>query len=198
MYLCFVEDELHEALVLRVCDYLNRQAPKIFIKKGKTKLIDKTQVRKLNRDNNNQQFFMVVDLDNDSACAAAEKRRLLNGDTPSPALKIIIAVRAAEAWLLADRHELATYLGVALKHLPQRPEGETKPKETLINIARKSRNRHIKTALVPITDTAKQGPEYNTQIADYVRDRWNLEAAKNNAASLIYLCRILTENLPKS
>ena len=188
---------MHQAVVHRICEYLDRKAPKVMLKGSKSGIINKQQIRKLNHSNYSNQFFILIDLDNDAACAPAEKQRILGNIRETTDLKLVIAVREAESWLLADRHGMATYLGVARNHLPQQPESEDDPKRTLINIARRSRSRRIRETIVP-SGTAVQGPEYNSKISEYVSDCWNIDAAKSNSDSLTYLCQILDENLPPS
>lgn len=60
-----------------------------------------------------------------------------------------IAVRAAEAWILADRGRVAEWLGVPAARVPHDPDSLDDPKPTLVDLARRSRRSRMRRDLVP-------------------------------------------------
>ncbi|MEO8096155.1 MAG: hypothetical protein ABI811_00525 [Acidobacteriota bacterium] len=102
-----------------------------------------------------------------------------------PNLIFIVAVREIESWLLADSANLADFLNVSAKHIPNGVEGLNDPKGTLINIARRSRKRSIKDRIVPRNgSTAQQGPDYNGCLIEFATGSWNIGSASLISASL--------------
>lgn len=96
-----------------------------------------------------------------------------------------IAVREVEAWLLADREALAKFLGVRQTLIPQDVDAINDPKQTLINIAKKSSKRELREAIVPRPNsTAKVGRDYNGQLIYFVNNCWQVEVAKCCSPSL--------------
>ena len=96
-----------------------------------------------------------------------------------------VAVREVESWVLADREGFAQFLGISSQLVPLQPDHVADPKQTLINLARRSRRRPLKESLVPRTgSTATQGPDYNGCLGDFVRAQWNSNAAKDRSPSL--------------
>jgi hypothetical protein len=96
-----------------------------------------------------------------------------------------VAVREIEAWLLADINGLSTFLGVSRNKFPARPEAETDPKQTLLNIVRRSKKRRMASEILPSPGSkAAQGPLYNDHLCGFVASSWNVEAASVNAPSL--------------
>lgn len=103
----------------------------------------------------------------------------------TPGLLFRVAVREAEAWLLADRSGFASFSGVPTSKLPIDPESVVDPKRTLINIVRNSRNRRLATELVPKQGSRVSiGPLYNERLSHFVRTQWNVETAADVAPSL--------------
>jgi hypothetical protein len=96
-----------------------------------------------------------------------------------------VAVREVESWLLADRVGFADFLQVSDDLIPQEPDDIADPKQTLIDVARRSRIRSLRDALVPRDgSTATQGPDYNSCLIGFVRDHWNRNAAVERSPSL--------------
>ncbi len=87
-------------------------------------------------------WFVVVDLDMDAQCPAQATGKWLAN--PAKGMRLRVAVRAIEAWLMADRESMARFLAVAPSRIQHNIDLDPNPKETLINIARTSRNRSIR------------------------------------------------------
>jgi hypothetical protein len=127
-------------------------------------------------------FFVLTDLDNYNCPPELINDWLIK--TPEPNFIFRIAVREIEAWLLADREGYSKFTGVSLANFPRNPEAEPDPKQTLINITRRSRKRSIREDIVPINENAQIGPNYNEQLMNYVASIWDIERAMNNSESL--------------
>ena len=178
-----VEDELSEAVVRRLLEYVGR-AYAIGTTYG---LRGNGYLRKnfegWNRAARGKPFILVTDLDR-YPCPSALISDWL-GREGHPNLLFRVAVREIEAWILADRLTFARYLGVSDQIIPANPEAEEDPKRALITAARRSRNRSVRERIVPRTgSTAQQGPDYNGCLIEFVSKRWNIATAASAAMSL--------------
>ena len=128
-------------------------------------------------------FLVLTDLDRCECAPSLIAEWLPN--RRSPKLLFRIAVREVEAWLLADRQGLATYLGISEANIPRNPESLTDPKQALISCARKSKRRSLREAIVPATGTtSKLGPDYNACLGRFVAEYWQPELAQAESESL--------------
>lgn len=95
------------------------------------------------------------------------------------------SVNEIESWLLADRETIAKFLNVSISRIPLNPENEPFPKKTLIKIARSSRSKAIYNGLAPPPGHhADVGPDYIYLVNEFIKNKWNIEAAINNSKSL--------------
>jgi hypothetical protein len=102
-----------------------------------------------------------------------------------------VAVKEVEAWLLAHRSEIASFLGVSASRIPGNVDGIPDPKAFLIRLAGTSRKSALRQALLPRKgSTAKVGPEYNAQLQAFVERRWQAGAASVCSPSLRALLRL--------
>lgn len=83
-----------------------------------------------------------------------------------------IAVREVEAWLLSDRINFATFLGISPDRIDRNVEESiANPKEYLLNLAKRSRNREVKFDLLPAPRSeATVGMGYNHRLSIFARD----------------------------
>lgn len=140
-------------------------------------------------------FVVLTDLD-DSPCAAGKLSEWMPAE-PHPNLIFRVAVREVEAWLLADVTNLASFLGVSSRHIPESPEGLTDPKAALIGAAMRSRSKEIKQRMIPRTGgTATQGPDHNGCMGEFVRTRWDPVVASERSPSLARAMRRLASFRP--
>ena len=73
--------------------------------------------------------LVVRDLNSDAICAA----QFLKGKpSPSKWMCCRIAVRELESWLLADRVGFADFFDAPIALLPEEPDKETDPTQTLV------------------------------------------------------------------
>lgn len=179
-----VESDLDEALLRRILDHLGIQLGVVYGRKGKQALL-----RSLSGFNNAARFaswIVLIDLDRDCDCAPPCARKWL----PNPSLGMCfrVAVRAAEAWLLADREKLAQLLGIRLDSLPADPDALENPKRVLIDLARRSPRRTIREDLVPREAAGRAvGPLYTTRMIEFIQDQsegWRPDAALAVSRSL--------------
>lgn len=95
------------------------------------------------------------------------------------------AVREIESWLLADGDGMARFLGIPAIRIPQHPEDLDDPKQTLVNLARRSRKRALREAIVPPPSVSSAvGPGYTAALEEFVARHWDIEAALPRALSL--------------
>ena len=131
-------------------------------------------------------WLAVVDLDQDEDCAPD----FIHDVLPSPArgMQLRVAVRAIEAWLLADVERLAAFLRIPRARVPLNPDLEPDPKSALIALARRSRNRAMRADIVPRQGSgARVGPGYTGRMIEFVRGAahpWRPEAAVQRSDSL--------------
>lgn len=96
-----------------------------------------------------------------------------------------VAVRETESWLLADREAIADFLGIAVNRIPVAPDELANPKEELLTLIRRCRNRGLKRDLLPDPGSpSKVGLSYNAVLGDFVRTRWNIGHAADRSPSL--------------
>ena len=128
-------------------------------------------------------WVVLRDLDSDAPCAADLVLRTLPAS--SQWMRLRIAVRAVESWLLADAEALSDFLRVRRAIVPPDPDGLADPKGTLVNIARRSRLRAIRQDMVPeVGMTSRVGPAYSSRITEFARTRWRPEVARERSDSL--------------
>lgn len=146
-------------------------------------------LRRLNGYNQAARFtpwFVLVDLDKDADCAPTAIGRWL--PIPADQMHFRVAVKAVEAWLLADAERLAKFLSVSKARVPPQPELLDDPKATVIELARRSKNRRIREDLVPRPGSGRKvGAAYTSRMVEFVSDTgsgWRPLAAAGSAVSL--------------
>jgi hypothetical protein len=127
--------------------------------------------------------FVLVDLDSDPC-----PRALLEAwkvFPPRPGLLIRVVPREVEAWVLADRPGFASFASVPMNKLPHAPETLADAKQTLINLARRSKSRRLASELVPAQGSRLSiGPMYNERVGAFVRQHWSIGEAASSAPAL--------------
>lgn len=176
-----VEGSSDEAVASRVIRHVGGVPGAAYGKNGKPSL------RKLVSGYANAAQFspwlIMVDLDHDHDCAPP----LLNDwNVPSASyLCFRVAVRKAEAWLLADPETFAQFFRVRRNALPGDPESLDDPKRFIVDVMQHSRRRAIRDDMVPRPGSGRPvGPAYVSRIMEFVRDHWRPEMAIGRADSL--------------
>lgn len=135
--------------------------------------------------------MVIRDLDRDADCAPTWIRAHLPRDR-GPYFALRLAVRAVEAWFLADRSHAAASLHVPERTIPTNPDAEDDPKLTLVKLARGSRRASVRDAVVPKPGTRKAGPGYERWLMAAAQ-AWSFERAVAHSESLARAHRRLTE-----
>jgi hypothetical protein len=126
---------------------------------------------------------VLTDLDQ-IRCAPLLRQQWGVTDLPKSML-FRVAVRESEAWVLADRAGFADFAGIPVNKVPAAPEILADPKQELVNLVRRSRNKRLAAELVPAQGSAVSiGPLYNERLSQFVRETWSMEAAMANSPSL--------------
>jgi hypothetical protein len=127
--------------------------------------------------------LMIADAD--QAACVVEQRNSWLPSNPSARLAMRLAVREAEAWVLADHIGLSTFANVSKDIFPAQPEQEIDPKQTLLGIIKKCKRRDLRDEMLPQKGaTSPVGLGYNIHMRDFVEKCWSAERAAWRAPSL--------------
>ena len=184
-----VEGAADEAVARRLIAHVGAQPGPVYGKNGKAQL--RERIAAYNNAARHAPWIVLVDLDSDAECAPP----LRTAWVPVPARRLCfrVAVRAVESWLLADAEAIADFLGVARRRIPVDPERLEGPKESLVNIARKSRRRAIREDMVPRAESGRPvGPAYASRLVEFASSLWHPDRAARQADSLRRAIECLT------
>ncbi|HUR81788.1 MAG TPA: hypothetical protein VM733_13560 [Thermoanaerobaculia bacterium] len=179
-----VEDPLSEAIARKLFAELRPDLPitSFLGNHGNTYL--RSKARDLNRAAATVPVFLLTDLDSPSACPPGVIAEWL-GRQPAPLFLFRVAVMEVESWVLADRAQIAPFLGVPEHRIPLDTDTIPNPKQFLVNLARRSRSTGIRTDLVPVAgSTASVGPMYNPRLGTFVSTQWSAVRARASSPSL--------------
>jgi hypothetical protein len=128
-------------------------------------------------------WLVLRDLDFDAPCPGELCKQLLRSRASK--LLVRIPVRTIESWLLADSLSLAGYLRISRSLIPADPDALDRPKQDLVNLARRSRSRPVREAMVPPEGhTSVVGPGYTASVIAFVREHWDPLQASQASESL--------------
>jgi len=176
-----VEGPTDETVVRRLVKEAGGSLDRVYGKSGKSNL--RQRLAGYNRAARHAPWVVVVDLDHSADCAPPFCEDWL--PQPSNHMRFRVAVRAIEAWLLADHERLATFLSIPAVRVPADPEALDDPKLTMINLARQSRRRGIREDMVPRPNSGRHvGPAYTSRLIEFVETEWRPEIAAERADSL--------------
>lgn len=140
---------------------------------------------------------MLVDLDRDAECAPPLVAEWL--PAPAPLMRFRVAVRAVEAWLLADRETIAAFLRVSLSRIPDDTDALPDPKRYLVSLARGSRRRDIREDMVPRDGSGRSvGRAYSSRLVEFVDQMWRPDEAARHSESLRHCWQRIAELVAKS
>lgn len=177
------EDVLSLAVLQRLIEQTGRdfQIVRTFDEKGVGNI--RKRLERYRQASNVYPHIVLVDLD-DAPCAPYLREQWGVVNLPQ-AMLFRVAVREIESWVLADRDGFAEFCFVAVNKITQHPETLPDPKQALLNIVRKGRNRRLIDEIVPPPGAPmSKGPLYNERLTQFVRNSWNLERAMASAPSL--------------
>jgi len=176
-----VEGDLDEAVLRRLVAHVGAEIGVVYGRNGKDRL--KSHIGGYNEAARRFRWAVLVDLDHDHDCAPALRSDWL--PEPSRFMCFRVAVREVEAWLLADAESIARFLGVSRALIPLDPEQLGDPKQTLTNLASRSRKRNIREALPPVPGSGRSvGVLYNPLMGSYARELWRPDVAAQHCDSL--------------
>lgn len=183
-----IEDELHLNVLTKTLRFVGGDYTIHRVFGGKGKDFIKESLHAYNQAAALMPYLALVDLDR-ADCPLT----VINGwltFTRSANLIFRVAVREAEAWLISDRKNFASFMGVSKDIIDLKPESILDPKKYIINLAVRSRKRNIREDLVP-EGKATVGRNYNTCLADFVLNHWDVSGAMVNSKSLAHLVNAL-------
>jgi len=177
-----VEGMIDEAVARKIILTTGHAIGTCYGKRGIGYVRDK--VKLFNRSAARGTMLVLVDfMDTSAECPPEAVSLYLPHPHPNIIFRVVVA--EIESWLLADRFNLANFLCISQTLIPTSPEQVSDPKQSVVNLARGSRCKHIRDGLVPPPDaTISVGKLYASELMLFVRDQWNLQNARRNAPSL--------------
>jgi len=179
-----VEGDLDEAVACRLLADVALPIGRVYGKQGKAYVLP--NLPKYNQAARFGPWLALVDLDQDLECAPVLVRTAL--PDPAAGMRFRVAVHAVEAWLLADAERMASFLAIPRHRIPAQPDQLPDPKQTLVNLARRSARRSLREDLVPREGSgARVGPGYTGRLIEFVLqavDPWRPGAAQERSPSL--------------
>lgn len=183
-----IEGRSDEAVARRLLQYTGFAIGTIYGNQGKAHLLQR--LPNYNRAAQFAPWFAIIDLDAEQCAANAVNLWL---PQPSEGMCFRIAVRAIEAWLMADRERMAAFLAVSTSRLFATPDLLANPKETLINVARNSRSSNVRDDIVPRRGSgARVGSLYVARLNEFAEKHWRPEIAAQCSDSLQRCLRALS------
>lgn len=185
-----VEGITDEAVVRRLFSHVRAVPGNVYVKQGKPSL--RKRLAGYNHAARHAPWFILVDLDRDADCAPPLRQEWL--PQPAPMGCFRVAVRAIEAWLMADAEALARFLHVPKSRIPADPEALEDPKVEMVNLARQSRQKAITTDRVARQRSGRAvGPAYASRLIEYAHGPWRPDIAAQRADSLARAIRALRQ-----
>jgi hypothetical protein len=184
-----VEGDLDREVVCRIAEEVGIRDTMFYVCHGKAKLFKRVDA--FNAAARHRPWILLVDLDREE-CPAVLRHQWI--PHPSRWLCFRIAVREVESWLLADREQMAKFLGVASKHVPQNPDSLNDPKQVIVNLSRRSRQREIQEDMVPRAGSGRaEGPAYASRLIEFVHQFWRPSIAEKHSESLLRCQRAIKQ-----
>lgn len=179
-----VEGPTDEAVARKLVGFCQHRFGTTFGRHGQSYLQTKAFGFNVRAQYGNPILMLVDFMDTGLDCAARVPLAWL-GAGRSPRLLLRVVVRELESWLLADSDGVAGWLGISSARIPSDPEALDDPKLTLVNLARRSRRRSPREAIVPSPGmSGVVGPGYTSAIEEFADQRWNVTAAMARSLSL--------------
>jgi hypothetical protein len=183
-----VEGPTDEAIARCLAGHVGLEVAAVYGRQGKPRLVK--QLPAYCKAAAQAPWLILLDLDSEAECAPELLERICPQRPPKLCCRL--AVRAAEAWLLADAERLAQFLRVSETLMPRNPDSLQDPKEEMVNLARRSRSRSIREGMSPRPRSGRRvGPEYTSWIIAYVRSHWQVASAVSRSDSLARAVRCL-------
>lgn len=173
---------MDEAIAKRIIKIAGHSPGTVYGKRGSGYL--EKNIRGFNKAAQGTHYLALVDfMDTRLSCPAEVITRWLPNRSSYMLLRVV--VRELESWILADRANMAKFLRIDIAKVPMHPEEIQNPKQTLINLARGSRSKRVRSALVPDKQsTAQVGKLYTSEAVRFIENHWDVENARRLAPSL--------------
>lgn len=143
----------------------------------------KRSIDKYRQASRTMPHVVLTDLDR-TVCPARLRADWRAIELPS-AMLLCVAVRETEAWLLGDRQGFARFATIGIGRLPPQPESLPDPKECLVELVKRSRNRALARDLTPARGSPlPHGPLYGERLAAFAEREWDIDAASHRCPSL--------------
>src|SRR5579859_712648 len=188
-----VEGIVDEVVLRRVCGHAGVRIGIVYRRSGKNYVL--SRLPGYNHSARFRHWVVLLDLDNDAACAPEILPNWL--PYPSHLMRLRIAVREVESWIIADAQRLANFLGVPAHNIPSNPDGLADPKLAVVNISRASRSSAIREDMVPKPGSGQPvGPAYTSRMIEFLQDLnsgWRPDVASLNSESLRKCIASITE-----
>ena len=177
-----VEGDMDEAAVKRIIEAAGHLPGTVYGKRGYGYIREK--IGGFNLASQGAHYIALVDfMDTRLSCPPEVISNWLSNRLPNMLFRVV--VRELESWLLADRQNLAKFLHIDVAKVPVSPELVHDPKQALVNLARRSRSKRVREALVPqVGSTATVGKLYKSEMISFIQEHWNIVTARGNAPSL--------------
>jgi len=190
-----VEDALSEAVVRAVFSQIEKPYRIGLVLNWNKQRIQHT-ISNINKASRDFPYLVLTDQDTEQDCPPNQIEQWIRGSV-HPNLLYRFATMEVESWVMAHRECFAKFLSVSANKIPRCPDEIPRPKECLINLARKSRKRILREDLVPAPGaTSKVGPDYNGRLCEFVQNHWRAEIAAQNSPSLARALKRLREFRP--
>lgn len=176
------EDELSECVLEKIIG--KRAGYEISSRIGKRgNQYLKNMVKNLNIAAAAQPVLLLTDLDM-SSCPPELIEQWL-GREKHPQFLFRVAVREVESWVLASSEKFKNFFGLHGANIPNDCDSIAKPKEFLIEIARRIRKKSLRDEIVPKEgSTAKKGYGYNARLCEFISEHWDEKEAVLHSESL--------------
>ena len=179
-----VEGDVDEAVLRRLVEHVGATPGPVHGRNGKHHL--RQRLDGYNQAACLSPWVVLVDLNHDADCAPPLRVSWLPNLAPYMCFRV--AVRMGEAWLLADRERLASFLSIRVPQVPLDPEAVDDPKHTMVELAKLSRRREIREDMVPRPGSGRTvGPAYTSRLIEFVVSGaagWRPDVAAKSSDSL--------------
>lgn len=173
----------------RLCEHAGHSVHKKFPHRGKGSL--NPRLPGYNNAARLSPWLVLRDLDKDAECAPTLVNELL--PARSNLMLLRVAVRALEAWLLADTVSFASFFQVRETSIPIEPDALPNPKQAVLDLIRRSAAKSVRDAMLPRERTsATVGPGYSAKLIEFIGNHWRIESAAENSPSLRKCVEALT------
>ena len=177
--MAFVEDGLTRIVLQRIIDdcKMNFQ---IVVKHGAGNI--KSNISAYNKSAKSLPIIVLRDQDT-IECAPLAVEEWLPKKIQNRRMLFHVIEHEIESWVMADREMLAKWLNCKLNDVPINPDQIIDPKQKIFSLVRHSPRKRLHAAILP-HGTAKQGPEYNATLGQFVLKHWRLKTAVVNSRNL--------------